>query len=55
MRAGLSVERNATGGYVVSEVIDGARVRRVYYLYTKREAVSNFVNEFPRRKRRAVV
>jgi hypothetical protein len=37
-----TIERNVYGGYAVSAIVRGFYVRRVYYGYTRREALRLF-------------
>lgn len=46
----VSVRRNNAGAWVVSAMIDGYRVQRVYYDYTKKDAVAMFKQENATRK-----
>jgi hypothetical protein len=39
-----------SGGWLVSEVIDGGLVTRRYFGYTKREAMRNFKDEAKKEK-----
>ena len=41
----MIVERNYEGAYVVSDIVDGFRVCRRYYGYTRREALAMFRRE----------
>jgi hypothetical protein len=36
------IERNASGDYVVSDIVAGVRLHRQYFGYTKREAIRQF-------------
>lgn len=38
----MSIEKNREGAWIVSDIAGGYLVTRVYYGYTKREAVSLF-------------
>lgn len=38
----MNVERNLNGGYTVSEMRDGFRVKMTFYGYTKRRAAQRF-------------
>lgn len=42
----MTIERNQHGAWVISDIIDGYRVHRQYYGYTKREAIAEFRAEF---------
>ena len=41
----MSITKNHQGAYVISDIINGYRVQRVYMGYTKREAVAMFKND----------
>lgn len=41
----MTVEKTAQGAWVISDIIDNQLVRRVYFFYTKREAIQNFRKE----------
>lgn len=43
----MSIERNYSGAWVISDIIEGYLVTRQYYFYTKREAIRQFRAEFP--------
>lgn len=38
----MITEKNNHGALVISDIVGGYRVERVYYLYTKREAMRLF-------------
>jgi hypothetical protein len=40
-------EKNYQGAWVVSAIIDGHRIHRTYYGYTKKYAINNFKNNPP--------
>lgn len=42
----MLVERNPEGAWVISDTIGGYSNTRLYYFYTKREAVELFRREF---------
>ena len=42
----MTIERNKFGAVVVSDIVMGLWVRRVYFGYTKREAKKMFRAEF---------
>jgi hypothetical protein len=41
----LTLEKNETGGLVITALVSGYLVTRHYYYYTKREAARLFLNE----------
>lgn len=41
----MSIEKNYSGAYVISDVVNGYLVTKQYYGYTKREAVALFKKE----------
>jgi 5-bromo-4-chloroindolyl phosphate hydrolysis protein len=41
----MIAEKNNEGAWVVSDIVNGYRVSRRYYFYTKREAVRLFRQE----------
>ena len=41
----MIIERNYEGAYIVSDIVDGFRVCRRYYGYTRREALTMFRRE----------
>lgn len=41
----ITLEKNQTGGLVISALVSGYLVTRHYYYYTKREAARLFLNE----------
>ena len=41
----MSVDKNAEGAWRVSDIVGGYLVTRVYYFYTKREAIKRFKEE----------
>jgi uncharacterized protein (DUF39 family) len=41
----VSIEKNYSGAYVISDVVNGYLVTKQYYGYTKREAVALFKKE----------
>lgn len=41
----MTIEKNKEGAWVVSDIVNGYRVSRRYYFYTKREAVRLFRQE----------
>jgi hypothetical protein len=45
-----TIERNNTGGYVITAIVKGYLVTRHYYYYTKREAARLFLNEINEKK-----
>jgi hypothetical protein len=38
----MSTEKTAQGAWRISDIIDGHLVSRVYFYYTKREAIAEF-------------
>ena len=38
----MTIERNYEGAYIVSDIVNGYRVARKYYGYSKREALAMF-------------
>lgn len=42
----MSIIRNLNGSYVISAMRGGYRVAKVYYGYTKREAICLFLAEY---------
>ena len=45
----IATRHPISGAWMLSDIIDGYRTSRVYFGYTKREAVRMFRKEFPRR------
>ena len=41
----MTIERNYEGAYIVSDIVNGYRVARKYYGYSKREALAMFKAE----------
>jgi hypothetical protein len=41
----MIAEKNKEGAWVVSDIVNGYRVSRRYYYYTKREALAMFRRE----------
>ncbi len=41
----MSIERNLSGAWIVSDIVRGYLVRRVYFGYSKRAAVQLFKKE----------
>lgn len=41
----MTIERNYEGAWVVSDIVNGYRVTRRYYYYSKREALAMFKAE----------
>lgn len=41
----MTIEKNNEGAWVVSDIVNGYRVARRYYYYSKREAVRLFKQE----------
>jgi hypothetical protein len=41
----MTVDKNAEGAWRVSDIIGGYLVTKVYYEYTKREAIKRFKEE----------
>lgn len=49
--AGECIEKHpVNGSYIVSDIIDGQRVQRVYFYYTKRECLRMFREETNKKK-----
>jgi hypothetical protein len=44
-RKQVTIDKNNEGAWRISDIIGGYLVTRVYYFYTKREAVSLFKEE----------
>jgi hypothetical protein len=42
----MTVDKNAEGAWRVSDIIGGYLVTKVYYEYTKREAIKRFKEEY---------
>ena len=38
----MSVTRNSAGAYVIADIINGYRVQRTYFGYTKHESIALF-------------
>ena len=38
----MIIEKNIYGAYVISDIINGYRVSKQYYYYTKKEAINKF-------------
>lgn len=36
----MTIEKTMQGAWCISDIIDGYLVRKVYYFYTKREAIA---------------
>jgi hypothetical protein len=41
----MTAQKNSAGAWVVSDIVGGYLVTRVYYYYTKREALAQFKRE----------
>jgi hypothetical protein len=41
----MTIDKNAEGAWRISDIIDGYLVTKVYYFYTKREAMKLFRQE----------
>lgn len=41
----MTIERNYEGAYIVSDIVNGYRIARKYYGYSKREALAMFKAE----------
>ena len=41
----MTIEKNYEGAWVVSDIVDGYRVARRYYGFTKRQALADFRRE----------
>ena len=41
----ITIQKNETGGLVITALVSGYLVTRHYYYYTKREAARLFLNE----------
>jgi hypothetical protein len=46
----ITLEKNETGGLVITALVSGYLVTRHYYYYTKREAARLFLNEINGKK-----
>jgi hypothetical protein len=46
----ITLEKNETGGLVITALVSGYLVTRHYYYYTKKEAASLFLNEVNAKK-----
>ena len=46
----MIAERNVNGYWIISDIIDGYLIRRVYIGYTKKEAIKLFKQEIRRMK-----
>lgn len=42
----MSIEKLINGGWCISTMIKGYRVKRIYIGYSKKEAIHEFVTEF---------
>jgi hypothetical protein len=42
----MSTEKTTQGAWRIPDIIDGRLVSRVYFYYTKREAIAEFREEF---------
>ena len=45
----MTIEKNHEGAWLISDIWEGLYVSRLYYFYTKREAIRQFKAEFPQR------
>lgn len=41
----MTIDKNAEGAWRISDVVNGYLVTRLYYFYTKREAIALFNKE----------
>jgi len=41
----MSIKKNVNGYWIISDIIDGYRVQKIYIGYTKRKALSMFKKE----------
>jgi hypothetical protein len=46
MKKSINVSCNLHGVWIISAIIEGVSVTRSYYFSTRREAYSQFINEF---------
>ena len=44
-RADISINKNTEGAYVISAIVSGYLMTRIFYYYTKREAARLFLLE----------
>lgn len=44
-----TVSKNIHGAWIVSSIVDGYRVQRVYYYYTRQAAIREFLDELNRK------
>lgn len=49
----MTIDKNSEGAWRISDIVSGYLVTRLYYFYTKREAMTLFNREMRERKANA--